>query len=347
MMTMMVMSTSTSLSNHPTNEAKNSNKSKYTLMSDESEDSIRGPLGKSAIGRILTAEDKDSSFLVLMKPIIQDSTFDTGSDPGCLISERAIVTFYQTLDPASWSFVGDVVGVNATAGKLKSASESDVQVRYTNNSNINKFVGYTNENTADVNSVLKNPLAIVTVTDPFIIGDAVKPIRVSINGPSLVGMEVQGLYSQAVSTVTSEIEAQQINITLTGTACPSSISGFQGTLDPAAVSCLRAGPDVSTNGCLSASLSSGSAIVVRGTNGGNYLVALARNYNCDFSTKSTTIIGSSFAYASHKDQVCGLPGVVCEDAFPTTTTSTSTTTTSTTTTAAATNKSTGEIFEFV
>ncbi|CAG0918301.1 unnamed protein product [Notodromas monacha] len=230
MMTMMVMSTSTSSSNHTTNEHQR-------------------PLGKSAIGRILTAEDKDSSFMVVLKPILEGSTYNAATNPGCLISERAIVTFYLSLDPAYWTNRGTVVGVNATAGRLKSASESDLQVRYANNSNIKKFVGYTNEDTGDVNSIFKNYLAIVTVTDPFIIGDAVKPIRVSTNGPSLVGMEVQGLYSQAASTETSTYEARKINITLTGTACPSSISGFQGTLDPAAVSCMTTGPYMSTNSC--------------------------------------------------------------------------------------------------
>ncbi|CAG0921712.1 unnamed protein product [Notodromas monacha] len=48
---------------------------------------------------------------------------------------------------------------------------------------------------------------------------------------------------------TTDNEALKLNTTLTGTACPSSISGFQGTLDPSTVSCLLAGPDMSTNNC--------------------------------------------------------------------------------------------------
>ncbi|CAG0917102.1 unnamed protein product [Notodromas monacha] len=45
------------------------------------------PLVKAAFGRILTADDKDSSFMVGMTAMFQDGT-DGVADPGCLISER-------------------------------------------------------------------------------------------------------------------------------------------------------------------------------------------------------------------------------------------------------------------
>ncbi|CAG0925110.1 unnamed protein product [Notodromas monacha] len=65
MMTLAVMSTSASLSNHATHQR---------------------PLRKSGWGRVLTAEDKDSSFIVEIVAILDDGI--QIADPGCLISER-------------------------------------------------------------------------------------------------------------------------------------------------------------------------------------------------------------------------------------------------------------------
>ncbi|CAG0923225.1 unnamed protein product, partial [Notodromas monacha] len=253
-----------------------------------------------------------------------------------------VLTYYTMLTESYWrarlkdnaqSLKGFRVQRNPGAG-----SDSRDPSTYVLVSDVNALVpfpGRTAENKADVNSFLKNSLAILNLPKAFSTAIA-GFIRIATDvGPNLAGFSgVIQLFTYPKDQVLRKLRA-----TVNGTACPASLdaSDANGTVDTTITSCVSASRTVD-EAC--SQVNEGSSIVVVGADNNPYLVALTRFQRLCRSDVVLSLIGSSMAFADHRNFLCNnLTGVTCGP-FPATTTQNPTTKTTVLSTTMSSNATT-------
>ncbi|CAG0923493.1 unnamed protein product [Notodromas monacha] len=194
---------------------------------------------------------------------------------GCLLSSRIVLTYSQWLTESNYGSSSTFNGALIKAGLQSSASSGDKQERSAPKIGISLFQGKVTEKETDVNTFFRNNLALVTVSDAFIIGTTVRTIRVSTGiGPDFAGQDIFGLFT----TTTTEDEGKsppvlhKVNATVHGSKCPSSIQNYGGTLNTSLASCIS----VTSNSDSCIQPQPGSAVVILGADGFLYLAGLTR-----------------------------------------------------------------------
>ncbi|CAG0922232.1 unnamed protein product [Notodromas monacha] len=193
-------------------------------------------------GRLLTAEDKEAAFVVTV------TANYTTSEPkivyaGCLLSERTVLTFYNSLiAPPNDPYI-KIDGAVVTAGVQASAAPEDKQVRFVPSSNITAFPGR-KPSSYDINTSLKNAMTLLQVAEPFILGTATQFIRVATDrGPSLAAISASDLMVFGFPRIVPGSPAK-FDGTVLGMECPLTSPGFfyGADLDTNATSCVVISP---------------------------------------------------------------------------------------------------------
>ncbi|CAG0923735.1 unnamed protein product [Notodromas monacha] len=261
-----------------------------------------------------------------------------------MFNSSRVLTYYTKLTETYWrQYLGDTdlvlkgYRVQRTPGVASGSRDPSSYIAVSDVTTLVPFPGRQAEDDADVNSFLKNSLAILNLPQAFYSAAAAGFIRIATDvGPNLAGFSgMIKLFTSSTAKVLSKLPA-----TVTGTTCPASLGEFdpKGIVNTTFTSCVSALTTVN-EACIW--VEEGSSIVVVGADNNQYLVALNRFKKRCQNQQALSLLGSSMAFADHRDYLCNnLTGVTCGTAFPTTTTSTATTTPNTTTTQQPTTKTT-------
>ncbi|CAG0921802.1 unnamed protein product, partial [Notodromas monacha] len=133
----------------------------------------------SPLQRTLTTNDQHAAFLTIVSAHFSNSSPEPLYS-GSIISPRLVLTYHDQLTQVFWDGSGQIFdGAHLQAGMQSSAAPSDSQTRFAPITNIIPFPEYVPETRSNVNSLFRNSMALIEISQPFVLGSAVMSIKIA------------------------------------------------------------------------------------------------------------------------------------------------------------------------